>query len=132
LDNLVIFDGVCKFCEGSVRFILRHESAPLLRFAPVQSATGRRQLRHAGLDPDDAESFVLLMDGTVYVKSDAAIRLARQFRGAWRLLAIVRLVPRPLRDRVYDVIARNRYRWFGRYDACVSPPPDMRARFIDD
>src|SRR5579859_2107869 len=112
--NVVIFDGLCKFCAGSVNFILRHEAGPDLLFAPLQSAAGARLLREYRFDPNDARTFVLVADGVAYVKSAAAIRVCAHFRGAWRLLAAIRIVPRPLRDWAYDLFARNRYRWFGR------------------
>jgi predicted DCC family thiol-disulfide oxidoreductase YuxK len=132
VDDLVIFDGVCNLCNGSVRFILRHEAAPVLRFVPFQSPAGERLMRKHGFDPSDVRTFVLLADGRVYVKSDAAIRIARHFRGAWRYLALGRVVPRPIRDRAYDLVARNRYRWFGRIQACMVPTPELRARFVQD
>ncbi len=131
-NNIVVFDGVCSLCVRSVRFILAHERDATLRFAPLQSAAGARLMRQFGFEPDNAKTFVLIADNKAYVKSDAAIRIARYFRGAWRLLAVVRLVPRPLRDWVYDSVARNRYHWFGRLDACVVPSPELKARFIED
>lgn len=130
-DNLVIFDGVCNLCTHSVRFILQHETEPLFRFATVQSPTGSRLMRDLGLDPDDAETFVLIADGRAYLRSDAAIRIARDLRGAWRWLGAIKIVPRPLRDWVYDLVARKRYRWFGRTDECMVPTEETRARFIE-
>lgn len=127
-----MFDGLCNLCTGSVRFILRHEKSPALRFAPLQSPAGARLMRGFGLDPEDAKTFVLIEGGTAYVRSDAAIRLAAYLRGAGRLLALLRLVPRPLRNWFYDVVARNRYRWFGRRDACMAPGAELAARFIEE
>jgi len=129
-DKLVLFDGVCNLCTHSVRFILEHEKGPLFRFATVQSPVGSRLMRELGLNPDDAETFVLIADGRAYLRSDAAIRIARDLRGAWRWLGVVKIVPRPLRDWIYDLVARNRYRWFGRTDECMVPTAEIRARFI--
>jgi len=129
-DKLVLFDGVCNLCTHSVRFILEHEKGPLFRFATVQSPAGSRLMRELGLNPDDAETFVLIADGRAYLRSDAAIRIARDLRGAWRWLGVVKIVPRPLRDWIYDLVARNRYRWFGRTDECMVPTAEIRARFI--
>ena len=129
-DNLVLFDGVCNLCTHSVRFILEREREPLFRFAAVQSPAGSRLMRDLGLDPEDAETFVLITDGRAYLRSDAAIRIARDLRGAWRWLGAVKIVPRPLRDWIYDLVARNRYRWFGRADECIVPPAEIQARFI--
>ena len=130
-DNLVIFDGVCNLCTHSVQFILRHENDALFRFTTVQSATGTRIVRELGLNPDDVETFVVIADGRAYLRSDAAIRIARHLRGAWRWLGAVKFVPRPLRDWAYNVVARHRYRWFGRSDTCMVPTNEIRARFID-
>ena len=87
-------------------------------------------MREAGLDPEDARTFVLVSEGNAYVKSDAALRVARFLRMPWRLIAMLRVVPRPLRDLVYDIVARNRYRWFGRSDTCIVPSEAIRARFV--
>lgn len=128
----MVFDGLCNLCTRSVRFILEHEKGPALRFAPLQSPAGARLLRRFGFDPADAKTFVLIEGGAAYVKSDAAIRAAAYLRGAGKLLALLRFVPRPVRDAAYDVVARNRYRWFGRRDACMAPAAELRARFIED
>lgn len=132
MDNLIIFDGVCKLCAHTVRFVVRHESAPVLKFAPLQSETGSRLMRELGLDPEDAETFVLISDGAAFVRSDAAIELANYLSGGWRALGWVRIIPRPLRDWCYALVARNRYRWFGRTEACMVPPAEISARFVDD
>lgn len=116
---ILVFDGTCNLCAGAVRFVLAHEADATLRFAPMPF-------------PADAKTFVLIADGRTYVRSDAVVRLARYLRGRWKLLGLLRLVPRPLRDFAYDVVARNRYRWFGRRDACLAPTPELRARFIEN
>jgi predicted DCC family thiol-disulfide oxidoreductase YuxK len=132
VDNIVIFDGVCNLCARSVKFILDHEAEQTLRFTPLQSPAGARLMRDFGFNPDDAKTFVLIADGKPYVKSDAAIRVSRYFRGAWRALAAIKIIPRRVRDGAYDIIARNRYRWFGRSDTCMLPTPELRARFIQE
>lgn len=132
MDNVVIFDGVCNLCAHSVRFILDHEANDALRFTPLQSPAGARLMRELGLDPDDAKTFVLIADGKAHTRSDAAIRVARHLRGGWKLLGAIRIIPRPLRDWAYDIVARNRYRWFGRFDTCMAPTPELRARFIQE
>lgn len=132
LDNVVLFDGVCKLCTGSVNFILRHEKGPFLRFAPLQSQVGMRLMQEHGIDPAQMRTFVVIADGRSYIRSDAAIRVSRFLRGAWKLLGLVRVVPRPIRDYAYDLVARNRYRWFGRHDACIVPAPELQERFISD
>ena len=131
MDDVVIFDGVCNLCAGSVTFILRHEADPRLRFVPLQSTAGSRLMREIGLDPEDAKTFVLLAGGKAFVRSAAAVRVCAYFKWPWKALAAARLIPRPIRDRAYDLVARNRYRWFGRSEACMVPTPDLRARFIE-
>lgn len=130
-DNVVLYDGVCRLCTGSVAFVLRHEENQALRFATLQSAAGMRLMQEFGIDPTQMKTFVVIADGRAYVRSDAAIRVAHFLRGAWKLLGVVRIVPRSIRDYAYDVVARNRYRWFGRHDACIVPTPELRRRFID-
>lgn len=129
---LVIFDGVCNFCIGSVNFVLRHEASHDLRFAPVQSSTGTQLVRELGFDPHDAKTFVLVDGGKAYVRSAAAIRVARYLRWPWRALVAIWIVPRPIRDWVYNRFAANRYRWFGRKESCMVPTPELRRRFVQD
>jgi len=130
VNDVVIFDGTCNVCAGSVNFIMRHEAKPDLFFTPLQSPAGAHLLRQFNFDPVDARTFVLVSHGVAYVKSEAAIRVCGHFQGAWRGLSIVRIIPRPIRDWAYDVFARNRYRWFGRLEACMVPTPELDARFI--
>ena len=129
-ENLVLFDGVCNLCTASVQFIIRHDRAAMFYFAPLQSEIGREICRSQGLDPADVQTFVLISRGRMLVRSDAAIEVVSRFGGAWRFLTVLRLIPRVARDRIYSTIARNRYRWFGRTDACMIPTPDVKARFL--
>jgi predicted DCC family thiol-disulfide oxidoreductase YuxK len=91
-----------------------------------------RLMQEFGIDPTQMKTFVVIADGRAYVRSDAAIRVARLLRGAWKLLSMLKIIPRPIRDYAYDVVARNRYRWFGRHDACIVPTPELGKRFIDE
>ena len=129
-DNLVLFDGVCNLCHASVQFMLRHDRRERFRFASIQSETGRKLLQAHKFDPDAASSFVLLTGGRVLLRSEAALEIARQFGGAWRLLGVFRFVPRSWRDGVYSRVARNRYRWFGRRESCLMPNDRLRERFL--
>jgi predicted DCC family thiol-disulfide oxidoreductase YuxK len=132
LNNLVIFDGVCNFCTKSIRFILRHEADNIIKFTPLQSLTGSKLMREFGVDPNNAETFIFVSDGRALTKSDAALALANHLRGGWRIVRVFRFLPRSVRDRAYGILARNRYRWFGRYDTCMVPSPEIRDRFIND
>lgn len=129
-DNLVLFDGVCNLCTASVQFIIRHDRKAIFRFASLQSEIGKTICRSQGLDPTEVQTFLVISRGKALVRSDAAIEVAVGFGGAWRLLRVFRLVPRVARDWIYSTIARNRYRWFGRTDACMIPSPEVKDRFL--
>lgn len=128
---VVLFDGVCNLCNGSVQHIIRHDPRGRFRFASLQSDAAREMLTEHGLDPDDLDTIVLVEGRRVHTKSDAALRIARRLRGPSRYWWTARFVPRPLRDAVYDWVGRNRYRWFGRRDECIVPGPGVRERFLD-
>jgi predicted DCC family thiol-disulfide oxidoreductase YuxK len=129
---VVLFDGVCNLCNATVRFVVARDPAARFRFAPLQSAAGGSLLARSGLAPRGLDSVVLVDGGRAWQRSDAAIRIAAGLGGAWRLALAFLVVPRPLRDALYDFIARNRYRWFGRHDACPVPTPEQRARFLEE
>lgn len=129
-QNLILFDGVCNLCTSSVRFIIRHDREAVFKFLSIQSELGRELYSAAGFDPDDFNTLVLLTGGRTLARSDAALEIVKQFAGVWRMFAVFRIVPSPLRDWVYGVIARNRYRWFGRHDTCMIPTEDIRQRFL--
>jgi predicted DCC family thiol-disulfide oxidoreductase YuxK len=129
---VVLFDGVCNLCHGVVRFAIRRDRAARLRFAPLQSPAGRALLARAGLDPDALDGVVLIDGKGAHQRSAAALCVARSLGGLWRLAGWLLLIPRPLRDAVYDFVANHRYRWFGRRDHCPAPPPTWRDRFLDD
>ena len=127
---IVVFDGVCLLCSRWVRFILRHDRAGLYRFAAMQSERGRALLAAHGLDPDDPNSLLLLRNGKAWTDSDAILHVLAGFGGAWRAMLGLRAIPRLLRDPAYRWLARNRYRWFGRSDACWLPAPEHAQRFL--
>ncbi|WP_067649135.1 thiol-disulfide oxidoreductase DCC family protein [Dokdonella koreensis] len=127
---VIVFDGNCLLCSRSVRFVLRHDRAHRFRFAAQQGVSGQALLARHGLDPADPPSFLLVEDGHGHLESEALLRVLRGLGGGWRLAGLLRAVPRPLRDAAYRWIARNRYRWFGRSDACLVPGPDVAARFL--
>jgi predicted DCC family thiol-disulfide oxidoreductase YuxK len=128
---VVLFDGVCNLCNGFVQFVLPRDPEGKYRFASLQSDVGRELLAEHDLPTDELESIVLIEDGEAYVKSAAVIRIATGLGGAYRLLAPFRFVPRAVRDRVYDFVADNRYRWFGRKDRCMMPSGDAESRFLE-
>ena len=126
----VLFDGVCDLCNASVLFVIDRDPRGHFRFAPLQEAAAQALLRARGAELPPLSSVVLVEGGRVYTRSTAALRIARRLTGGWRLLYVCLLVPRPIRDAVYDWVARNRYRWFGREEACRVPTPALRRRFL--
>ena len=127
---VIIFDGVCSLCEWTVIFVIRRDKAGRFRFAAAQSDAGKELQRRHGIDALEAGTMILVCDGTVYTKSDAALEIARGLDGPWRWLSAFRLVPRPVRDRVYSFIGNRRYAWFGRKDQCLVPTPELTERFL--
>lgn len=128
--SVVLFDGVCNLCNGSVQFLLKRDPEGRFRFASLQSDAGRSLLAEHGLAMDCLSSVLLIEDGRVWQESSAALRIARHLPGPWKLLRVFAAVPRPLRDAVYRWIARNRYRWFGKAEACWLPTPELKERFL--
>ena len=131
MASLVLFDGVCNLCNGFVLFVIARDPSSRFQFGTLQSASARRVLDlHDTLErlPD---TIVLVDQGRVYTRSTAALRIAKQLTFPWPLAYGCVVIPRPLRDWVYGIVARNRYRWFGKRDHCMMPTPDIRARFID-
>ncbi|MDB6138696.1 MAG: putative family thiol-disulfide oxidoreductase YuxK [Verrucomicrobiaceae bacterium] len=127
---VVLFDGVCNFCNGAVQFLIRHDPRATFRFAAYQSPAGNELALRHGIDPAALETFAVVMEDKALLRSDAAIATALKLGGFWRLAAILKLMPRALRDAVYGLIARNRYRWFGRRESCMVPDADVRRRFL--
>jgi predicted DCC family thiol-disulfide oxidoreductase YuxK len=128
---VIVFDGVCYLCTGFAKFVIRHDRNGRFLFLPAQSPRGEVLYRRLGLKTDDWDSNLLILERRVYTEFDAFIEIARRFGGAWRLTPILYLLPRPLRDWLYNRIARNRYDWFGKRDACFVPTPELRSRFLD-
>jgi predicted DCC family thiol-disulfide oxidoreductase YuxK len=127
---VILFDGVCNLCSAWVRFAVARDPGARLRFAAVQSDLAQEFLRRRHLPTDVFESFYLIEDGQMYEKSTAFLRTVRHLRWPWPLLRAAWLLPRALRDWLYDRIARNRYRLFGRRDACLAPSPEIAGRFL--
>ncbi len=127
---VLLFDGVCNLCNGSVQWVLLHDRKAQFRFAALQSETGQALLRQFGLDPAQLDTVVLVDGDRVFLRSDAPLEVARRLGGGWALLYAFKVLPRPLRNAVYDWVARNRYRWFGRQEACMLPRPEWKGRFV--
>lgn len=129
-ERLILFDGVCNWCNAWVNFAIAHDPARQLKFGTLQSEPAQRILRDLDLPTTDYQTFLLLEEGHVYTKSTAALRVIRQLSGWWPLYYICGLVPVSLRDVVYDCVARHRYRWMGRAATCRVPTQEERGRFV--
>ncbi|MCF6199998.1 MAG: thiol-disulfide oxidoreductase DCC family protein [Hyphomicrobiaceae bacterium] len=129
---IILFDGVCNLCNGSVNFILARDPREIFLFSPVQSAFAQELLARHGLQGIGNDSFVLVKDSQCYLRSDAALQISREMSGVWPWLYGLRFVPKPLRDFVYNLVARHRYRLFGRKQSCMVPTPALKRRFIVD
>ena len=127
---VVLFDGVCNLCNGWVRFVLQRDTTRRFRFASLQSAFAHDMLGERGFPRGYLGAMFLLEDGVLHTKSDAFLRIARHLGGAWPLITVFGVVPRTLRDAVYDWVARNRYRWFGKSESCMMPRKEDALRFL--
>lgn len=127
---IIVFDGECIFCSGWVNFVLRHDRRGRYRFITAQSPLGEALYRHYGLDSRDYETNLLIEDGIAYQKSEGSLRMAAGLGFPWKLASVLRVIPRRIRDPLYELVARNRYRIAGRRNACFVPAPEHRARFI--
>ena len=127
---VILFDGVCTLCNGAVQFVIKRDPGGYFRFAALDSAAARTILAECDVInlPD---SVVLIEDGQVYTRSTAALRIARRLSFPWPMLSVLRIVPRALRDWIYDIIAQHRYQWFGRRDVCMVPTAELKARFLE-
>lgn len=136
-DPILFYDGVCNFCNASVRFVLKHERAPEFRFAALQSQSAQALLRPLGVASDDLGSMLVLVNGTLLRESDAVLYVASRLRPPWSWLTLLSFVPRPIRDAVYRAVGARRYRWWGRSAVCVpmahaARTPSLNHRFLTD
>ena len=122
--KLLLFDGVCNLCNASVQFIIERDKQDVFRFASLQSEVGQQFINERQIDTEKIDSIILVVPGeSYYVKSSAALRIAKHLHGGWTLLQVFLLLPPFIRDFFYDIVARNRYRWFGKQDNCWIPTP---------
>jgi len=128
---IILFDGVCNFCNGSVNFLIRRDKKNVFRFAALQSQTAQKLLAQYKKQKKGFESFVLMQDGKAYEKSSAALKVLNKLPWYWKWAQVFWIVPKFIRDGVYDVIARNRYKWFGKKEECMIPTSEVRNRFLD-
>jgi len=129
--TILFFDGHCNLCNNSVDFVITRDKKRVFRFAPLQGETAKDVLGDVNIDLEHPDSFVLSKDNEVYFRSTAALMVARQLGFPWSLMSVFLVVPPFIRDAVYNLIARNRYKWFGRKETCRLPSPEERSLFLD-
>jgi len=129
-NPIILFDGVCNFCNGAINFVLKQDKKGIFRFAPLQSETGQSLLNRYNLSTKEFDSFVLIDNGKVYKKSAASLQVMNKLPWYWKELQLLKIIPTAFRDAIYDFIAKNRYKWFGKKDQCMIPTPEIRNRFL--
>ncbi len=128
---IILFDGVCNFCNNAINFIIKRNKRTIIHFAPLQSDTGEKLLKQYDLPVESMQSFVFIEKGKAYTRSTAALRICRHLAGLWPLCYGLIIVPKFIRDGIYNWIAKNRYKWFGVREECMIPTPEIKERFIN-
>jgi predicted DCC family thiol-disulfide oxidoreductase YuxK len=127
----VLFDGVCNLCNSSVQFIIKRDRKGIFRFASLQSEFGQGQLSRFSIDGSKMDSVILIKAGRVFMYSSAALEITRHLRGAWPLFYVFKIIPPFIRDFFYQIVAKNRYKWFGKKESCMVPNQELKGRFIE-
>ncbi len=127
---ILLFDGVCNLCNGSVQWVLVHDKKGIFKFAALQSDAGQQLLRQFGIATDNFNTVVLVDGDRLFLRSDAPLEVARRLGGGWQLAYVFKIIPRFMRDAIYNWVARNRYRWFGHREECMLPRPEWKERFV--
>ncbi|RXK58719.1 thiol-disulfide oxidoreductase DCC family protein [Lacibacter luteus] len=131
VNRLVLFDGVCNFCNFWIKFALKRDSKGKLKFGSLQGETAQQLLPKFGIDPSIITSVIFIEDGIAYRESTAALKVSRHLDGGWKLLYALIIIPTFIRDFVYKWIGRNRYKWFGKQESCMLPTAEQRSKFVD-
>ena len=130
--KIILFDGVCNLCNGAVLKTIKYDKKNQFVFTALDSDTGKKILNHLKIDTTKVDSIILYEPNLAYyIKSSAALKVKNDFDGFWKLNNIFWIVPKPIRDMVYDFIAKNRYKWFGKKESCMIPTPELKAKFLD-
>lgn len=129
--KIILFDGVCNLCNSAVQFVIRHDKNDVFRFVALQSELGQDILNHIGINPKNIDSIILYEPGIAYYyKSQAAIEIARNLGGFWHFGTIFRIIPTPIANQLYDYVAKNRYKWYGKKESCMMPTPELKSKFL--
>lgn len=129
---IILFDGVCNFCNSAVNFVIERDQKSALRFAPLQSVFAKGILTNHHLSAEDFSTFLFIENDKVYTKSTAALKVCKYLKGFWPLLYGFIIVPNFIRNGVYDFVAKNRYKWFGKKEVCMVPTAEVRSRFLSE
>lgn len=130
--KIILFDGVCNLCNNAVNFIIERDKDDVFRFASLQSEVGKKLVSERGIDTENMDSMVLIEPGVAYYqRSTAALEISKGLTGAYSMLSYFSVLPEGLRDSLYNLVAKNRYKWFGKKDACMIPTPELKAKFLD-
>jgi predicted DCC family thiol-disulfide oxidoreductase YuxK len=130
-EHIVLFDGVCNLCNSGVQFIIKKDKKNLFKFAALQSEFGQEILGNYDISTKNMDSFVYVHKGRAYTKSTAALKIARELKRGWQLFYVFIVIPAFIRNLFYDLVAKNRYKWFGKKDSCMIPTPELKAKFLD-
>lgn len=128
--HIVLFDGVCNLCNGAVLFIIKRDKKDRFRFAALESDLGKELLARHNIDPSKIDSIVLISGDSAFAKAGAALRIAKYLTGLWPLLYSLVIIPKFIADAMYDFIAKNRYKWFGKKESCMIPTPELKSKFL--
>jgi predicted DCC family thiol-disulfide oxidoreductase YuxK len=129
-QDIVLFDGVCNLCNAAILFIIKRDKNNRFKFAPLESDTGKELLSMHQIDSSKIDSIVLISGDSAFAKAGAALRISKHLTGLWPLLYSLVIIPRCISDGVYDFIARNRYKWFGKKESCMIPTPELKSKFL--
>ena len=132
MDNpIILFDGVCNFCNYWVTFAIKRDRKNKLKFTPLQGQTAKQLLPKFHINPSSLSSVIFIDNGKAYTQSSAAIQICKHLDGGWKLFYALIIIPKFMRDGLYNIIARNRYKWFGKKESCMIPTPELKERFLD-
>lgn len=130
--KIILFDGVCNLCDSAVQYVIKHDSKDVFRFTALESELGQKIIKHIGIDQKNIDSIILYEPGVAYYyKSSAAIEIVKEFGGLFHIGTVFKIIPAVLRNLVYDYVARNRYKWYGKKESCMIPTPDLKSKFIE-
>jgi predicted DCC family thiol-disulfide oxidoreductase YuxK len=130
--KIILFDGLCNLCNNSIQFIIERDKNDVYRFAALQSEIGKKMVDERNIDNSQVDSIILIEPGIAYyTKSSAALKIGKSFGGLWSLLGIFEWIPEKISNLLYDFIAKNRYKWFGKKEECMIPTPELKSKFLD-